>query len=266
MRAGFSFGSYVPGESPIHRLDPRAKLLFGCALIAAALMAKGFPGLAPVAALVAAAYASARIPAGKAARSLAPLLFIVVVASIMNLFVVQGGAVLMEAGPVRVSEAGVATCLFIASRLTLMMLGMSLVTLTTMALDLTEAFERLLSPFARIGLPAHELAMIMGIALRFMPQFAQELATVRDAQLARGAALEGSPLRGAKMLGALMVPLFASVFRHAETLSAAMDARCYHGKEGRTRLRPLRFARRDAVGTAIMAALLVAVAAVNALA
>ncbi len=168
MMRGFSFGSYVPGTSPIHKLDARAKLLLGCAFIVITLNARSFLALIPVALFVVGTYALARIPAGKALRSLAPLLFIVVIASIMNLFVVQGGPVYFEWAFIRVSEQGVFTCLLIACRLLLMMAGMSLVTLTTMTLDLTEAFERLLSPFARIGVPAHEIGMIMGIALRFL--------------------------------------------------------------------------------------------------
>ena len=149
MMRGFSFGSYVPGTSPVHKLDARAKLLLGCAFIVITLNARSFLALIPVALFVVGTYALARIPAGKALRSLAPLMFIVVIASIMNLFVVQGGPVYFEWAFIRVSEQGVFTCLLIACRLLLMMAGMSLVTLTTMTLDLTEAFERLLSPPSR---------------------------------------------------------------------------------------------------------------------
>ena len=263
MMRGFSFGSYVPGKSPLHALDARAKLVLGCAFIIITLNARDFPALVPVALFVASCYALARIPAGKAVRSLAPLMFIVVIASIMNLFIVQGGPVLFEWALIRISEQGVYTCLLIAARLVLMMAGMSLVTLTTTTLDLTEAFERLLSPLARFGVPAHEIGMIMGIALRFMPQFATELSSIREAQLSRGAGLKTSPVRGAQTLASMMTPLFASVFRHAETLSAAMDARCYHGKVGRTRLHPLRFAPRDGIACVCTAALLACVVAVN---
>ena len=112
-------------------------------------------------------------------------------------------------------------------------------------------------------MPAHEIGMIMGIALRFMPQFATEFSSIREAQLARGAGLKTSPLRGVQMLSSLMTPLFASVFRHAETLSAAMEARCYHGKEGRTRLHPLSLSPRDGVACALVAVLLACVIAVN---
>ena len=255
MMRGFSFGSYVPGTSPVHKLDARAKLLLGCAFIVITLNARSFLALIPVALFVMGAYALARIPARKALRSLAPLMFIVVIASIMNLFVVQGGPVYFEWAFIRISEQGVLTCLLIACRLVLMMAGMSLVTLTTMTLD----------PFARFGVPAHEIGMIMGIALRFMPQFATEFSSIREAQLARGAGLKTSPVRGAQMLSSLMTPLFTSVFRHAETLSAAMEARCYHGKEGRTRLHPLSFAPRDGVACALVAVLLACVIAVNVL-
>lgn len=263
MSTKISFGSYVSVESPIHRLDARAKLLLGVAFIVIVLNARTFAALVPVAAFVAAAYALARIPVRKAARSLAPLLFIVVVASIMNLFTVQGGTVYLSVGFLQVSEQGVHACGLIMCRLLLMMCGMSLVTLTTMTLDLTEAFERLLSPLSRIGVPAHEIGMIMGIALRFMPQFASELSTIRQAQLSRGAALATSPLHGVQMLSALVIPLFTSVFRHAETLSEAMDARCYHGDVGRTRLHPLAFSARDAAAAAAVAALAACVAAVD---
>lgn len=260
-----SFGSYYAGSSPIHRLDPRTKLALGVVFIVAALLARTPASLGIVALFVAAWYAIARIPLSVAARSAAPLLAIVVLASVLNLFVVQGGAVLVEAGPLTISEGGVYACATIAARVALMMLGMSLVTLTTPTLDLTAAFERLLSPLRRIGLPAHELGMIMGIALRFLPQFAQELVTIRNAQVSRGAGALASPVRGMRALSALMVPLFTSAFRHAETLSSAMDARCYHGEVGRTRLHPLAFAGRDGVAVGVVAALVVCIAAAHVL-
>lgn len=263
--SAFSFGSYLPGNSPIHQLDPRTKLLLGCAFIVITLCASNAAALGVIALFVGGFYLLSRIPASKAVKSLAPLLLIVVVASVLNLFVVQGGAVLFEWGFIRISEGGVQSCLFIGARLTLMMLGMSLITLTTMTLDITEAFEKLLSPFARIGLPAHELGMIMGIALRFLPQFADELVIIHRAQVSRGAALAESPLKGLRMITALLIPLFTSAFRHAETLSAAMDARCYHGGVGRTRLHPLRFTYRDGVAVAALAVLLGGVLVANVL-
>ena len=265
MNPGFSFGSYVAGTSCVHRLDPRTKLIAGCVFIVVLLCAKSAAALVVCAAFTALCYALAQIPPSKAARSLAPLMAIVVIVAVLNLFVTQGGQVLVNWGILRISEAGVQTCLFMGARLTIMMLGMSLITLTTMTIDLTEAFEWVLKPFARFGVPAHELGMIMGIALRFMPQFANELVTVYHAQVSRGAKLSNSPVKGVRMLSSLMVPLFTSVFRHAETLSAAMDARCYHGGEGRTHLHPLHFAPRDGVAAAAVALLACCVAAVNVL-
>lgn len=265
MNAGFSFGSYIPGQSCVHRLDPRTKLVLGCVFIVVLLCSQSVMTLAICAAFVAAAYGLAQIPPSKAVASVAPLMAIVVIVALLNLFVTQGGEVLVDLGFLRISEAGVYTCLFMGARLTIMMLGMSLITLTTMTIDLTEAFERLFSPFARFGLPAHELGMIMGIALRFMPQFATELANVYHAQISRGAALDGSPVKGLRMLSSVTIPLFASVFRHAETLSAAMDARCYHGEEGRTRLHPLRYSKFDAFAIVAFAVLVCGVVAVNVL-
>lgn len=263
MTSGFSFGSYMPGGSPIHKLDPRIKLTLGCAFIAALLLAQTPAALAIAAIFVFAAYLLARVPLNKAARSLAPLLGIVLVVAILNLFTTQGGAIYIDWGLLKVSEAGLQSAAFMGARLTIMMLGMSLITLTTPTLTLTEGFEAILQPFARFGLPAHELGMIMGIALRFMPQFATEFGHIYHAQVARGAQLSSSPTRGVRMLSSVTVPLFTSVFRHADTLAFAMDARCYHGGAGRTHLAPLKLAVRDAVACAALALLIAAVLALS---
>lgn len=264
MSTGFSFGSYVPGNSCIHRIDARIKLTLGIAFIVALLCGHTFASLGIAAAFVFLTYVLARIPAGKALRSLAPLMVIVLIVVVLNLFTQQGGETLVQLGIFRISMGGVQAAGFMGVRLTVMMLGMSLITLTTPSIELSEAFEKMLAPFARFGLPAHELGMIMGIALRFMPQFATELATVYHAQVSRGARLSNSPVHGVRMASSLMIPLFASVFRHAETLSFAMDARCYHGGEGRTHLRPMKLTALDAIATAVMAALVVLVVLGNA--
>lgn len=264
MSTGFSFGSYVPGNSCIHRIDARIKLTLGIAFIVALLCGHTFASLGIAAAFVFLTYVLARIPAGKALRSLAPLMVIVLIVVLLNLFTQQGGETLVQLGIFRISMGGVQAAGFMGVRLTVMMLGMSLITLTTPTIELSEAFEKMLAPFARFGLPAHELGMIMGIALRFMPQFATELATVYHAQVSRGARLSNSPVHGVRMVSSLMIPLFASVFRHAETLSFAMDARCYHGGEGRTHLRPMKLTALDAIATAVMAALVVLVVLGNA--
>lgn len=253
MNDTFSFGSYYPGDGVLHRLDPRTKLLLGFAFLIVALMARSFAPLGVIALFVAVLYVLSGVPAGKALRSLAPLLAIVVVVALLNLFTGTGGRTLVQLGFVRITEGGVCSAAFTAARLTLMMAGMSLITMTTMTLDLTAAFEHLMMPFARFGLPAHELGMILGIALRFIPQFATELSDTYRAQVSRGASLSRGPLGSIRLLSSVAVPLFASVFRHAETLSDAMDARCYHGEQGRTRLHPLRFQRRDGIAAAVFA-------------
>lgn len=265
MSMGFSFGSYVPGDSCVHRIDARIKLTLGIAFIVALLCGHTFASLGIAAVFVFLMYVLARIPAGKALRSLAPLMVIVLIVVVLNLFTQQAAETLVQLGVFRISMGGVQAAGFMGARLTVMMLGMSLITLTTPTIELSEAFERMLAPFARFGLPAHELGMIMGIALRFMPQFATELATVYHAQVSRGARLSNSPVHGVRMVSSLMIPLFASVFRHAETLSFAMDARCYHGGEGRTHLRPMKLTALDAIATAAMAALVVLVVLGNAL-
>lgn len=227
------------------------------------LTVSSFRGLAPVAIFVVLIYAVSRVPVRRVLSSMAPLLAIVVVVAVLNLFTDQSGRILWQLGFLQISEGSLHSAAFMACRLTLMMAGMSAITLTTPTLDLTAGFERLLAPFARVGLPAHELGMIMGIALRFMPQFATEMKQTADAQASRGARVTGGPLGGVRMLGSVAIPLFTGVFRHAETLSAAMDARCYHGEQGRTRLHALAFGRGDALAAVVTALLLICVIVIN---
>lgn len=262
MSEVFSFGSYYPGDSVLHRLDPRTKLLGGLAMLVISLLARSFVALGAIAGFVALLYLLSGVPAGRAARSLAPLLAIVVVVSLLNLFTNQEGDVVVQLGFVSIFEGGVRAFAFLGLRMLLMMCAMSLVTMTTITLDLTHAVERLLAPFGRMGLPAHELGMMLGIALRFMPQFATELQVTYRAQVSRGARVAAGPLGAVRMLSSVSIPLFTSIFRHAETLSAAMDARCYHGEQGRTRLHPLAYRRRDALAAAALLALAIVVAAV----
>ena len=254
----FSFGSYYPGDSAVHRLDPRTKLLLGFAFLITVLTVGSFGGLVPVAMFVVLVYLAARVPLRRVLSSMAPLLAIVVVVAVLNLFSDQSGRILWQLGFLQVSEGSLRSAAFVACRLTLMMAGMS-----TPTLDLIAGFERLLAPFARVGLPAHELGMIMGIALRFMPQFATEMKQTADAQASRGARVTGGPLGGVRMLGSVAIPLFTGVFRHAETLSAAMDARCYHGEQGRTRLHALAFGRGDVLAALAMALLVTCVVVIN---
>ncbi len=251
-------GQYWPEESAVHAMDPRVKFVLSLVLMAAVFCAATPLSLAVAALFVAGFYAASRIPLIQVVRALAPLLVLVVLTALLNVLFVQGGQVYFQWGVICISEKGLQSAVFIGCRLLLLLMGMSLLTLTTTTLDITAAFERLMAPLTRIGVPAHELGMILGIALRFLPQFMTELGVIYRAQVSV------TPFKGGvRTLTALMVPLFASAFRHAETLSGAMEARCYHGGVGITRLNPLALTWRDGVGTGAILLMLAAVIAVN---
>lgn len=254
MNSDALFGRYWAADSVVHKLDPRTKLVGTIVLVVITFCAGNFWALGFVALAVVGLFALARIPLSQALLSIAPLSFIIVLTALFNLLFVQGGEVYVNWGWLVIGADGATLALFTVVRLTLLLLSGSLLTLTTTTLDITEAFEHLGAPLSRIGFPAHEFALVMGIALRFLPQFVDEFRTIRAAQLSRGAKLASSPTRsGLSSLTSLLVPLFTSAFRHADTLSAAMDARCYHGAAGRTRLHPLSFTKRDASAAAVLA-------------
>lgn len=253
MNGNALFGRYWAADSPLHRLDPRTKILGTLLLVVMIFSARNGVSLAFAGAFLVALVLVARIPLSQALRSVAPLLFIVVLTGLFNLFFVQGGDVLVDWGWLRITSDGAWQALFISVRLFLLLLSGSLLTLTTTSMDITEGIERLLVPLSAVGVPTHEFAFVMGTALRFLPQFSDEFHQIRIAQAARGAKLSTSPMRaGVSSFTSLIVPLFASVFRHADTLSDAMEARCYHGAKGRTRLHPLAFRRRDAFAAAAL--------------
>ena len=177
----------------------------------------------------------------------------------LRLFLTQGETVLFSWRFLTLTKEGVLQALFIALRLVLLVTGTSLLTLTTSPILLTDGLEKLLTPLSRLGFPAHELAMMMTIALRFIPTLMEEVDRIRKAQMARGADFEsGNMIRRAKSMIPILVPLFVSAFRRADELSMAMEARCYHGGEGRTRMRELKFTRGDLLAALFMAALLAA--------
>ena len=246
------FGRYITKDSPVHRMDPRAKLLLSILFMVMVFAAGSYASLAVAAVFTAGMFAFSRISLRQAFVSIAPLAILVVCTALLNVFFVQGGDIYFQFGIICISQQGLQQAVFIAIRLTMLLLGVSLLTLATTTLDLTDGFERLLEPFKRFGLPAHELSMMMGIALRFLPQFAIELRTIYRAQISRGANFSTSAKGSVALMTSLIVPLFTSAFRHAETLSLAMDARCYHGGENRTRLSELAFSKRDLGGLAYL--------------
>lgn len=241
-------------------MDPRAKLLLAFVFIGTVLIAQSFWGLLISALFTAAFFTLAHIPVRTTIATVMPLFFVVVITALFNIFFIQGDHVLFKWSFICISKKGLMTAAFMSCRLTLLLLGMSLLTLTTTTLELTDAFEHLLHPATRIGVPAHELSMMMGITLRFLPQLTLELQAIRRAQLSRGASISKGRIR---LLTSLIIPLFTSSFRHAEALSTAMDARCYHGGEGRTHLSPLQYSKKDGWGIVVVLLMLICVVATN---
>ncbi len=251
MAVNAIFRRFIARKSFVCALDARIKLTLTVWMFALVLSAFTPLALGLCALFVFAAFAAARIAPREIAGTLWPLLLLVAMTALLNALFVQGGAVYFQLGIITISERGMASAAFLACRLMLLLLVVSLLTLTTSTFAITEALEAVLRPLTVLRVPVHELAMMMGIALRFLPRFASELAIIRRAQMSRAAELSLNPFKGGfATLAALVVPLFASAFRHGETLAAAMDARCYHGGEGRTRLRPFAFTWRDGVALA----------------
>jgi len=250
----FAFGQYVPVESAVHRLDPRTKILATIALAVVVFLVHEAAGLAVLTAALGGIILAARIPAGYVVRSLRPVLWLVGFAVALQIFFgPPGGHPLVHRGPIVVSRENVVLGVFYGYRLIVLVAATSLMTFTTSPVELTDGLERLLRPFRRIGVPAHELALMMTIALRFIPTLLEETEKIMKAQMARGAEFsQGSLVRRARALVPLLVPLFISAFRRAEALALAMEARCYRGGEHRTRMTELVLRPRDYVAFAVV--------------
>ena len=255
-----TLGQYYPGNSPVHRLDPRTKLVLTIALVVAVFLARGFAGYAVLLAFIWCTAKIAGIRFRILLKGLKPLLFIIVLTFLLNVFFPVGGNTVFAWKFIRVTDQGLRTAAFMALRLSLLVLGTQLMTLTTSPIALTNGLESLLKPLSRIGFPTHELAMMMAIALRFIPSLIEEANKITMAQKARGADFESGNLIGrARAMLPLLVPLFVSAFRRADELALAMESRCYHGGEGRTRMKQLRYGRIDAVAALVTALVIVAV-------
>ena len=260
MNGNITLGQYLPGDSCVHRLDPRTKILLMVVYIVLAFLVKSLPVfLLPVLLLVA-MFLLAQVPASYMASSLQPMKWLLVFMFILNLFFTPGETVLWQWKFITITREALRQSVFITLRLVLLVAGTSMLTLTTSPIALTDGLERLLMPLSRFRFPAHELAMMMTIALRFIPTLMEETDRIKKAQMARGADFEsGNLIQRAKSMIPILVPLFVSAFRRADELAMAMESRCYHGGEGRTRMRELHFHRGDLIAVLLFALLLAAV-------
>ena len=237
-----TLGQFFPGSSPLHRMDPRTKLLGLILYIVALFLADWFVSYAVLFALLVTLVSISRIPLKSIVRGLKPVVFILVFTAVLNLFYTPGETVLVKFWVLTVTMEGVYSAFFMVTRILMLITATFLLTYTTSPILLTDGIESLLSPLKLIRVPVHELAMMMSIALRFIPTLIEETDKIMCAQRARGADFEsGSLVRRAKALIPLLVPLFISAFRRADELAVAMECRCYHGGKGRTRLRQLKY-------------------------
>ena len=251
MAFRITLGRYHPADSPIHRLDPRAKII--CAL---AIMVSVFFIRTPVQlvfgwAVALVLIALSHVPVSKVLRSIRPIIVVLLVLSVFNLLFVTTGDVLVAWGPLRVTTDGLWAALNYSLRLVVAVIAATLLLLTTTPTQVTDAFDALLAPLSRIGLPGHEIAMVFSLMLRFIPTIADEASAIVDAQTARGGALaEGTLIGRVRAIVPVIVALLASSLRHANGLSRALDARCYEGGTARSHWHPLQLHARDGVAVA----------------
>ncbi len=246
MLKDITLGQYFPGNSPIHRLDPRTKLIVLVLYIVALFVAKSWVSYALMLAFLLGTIRISRIPAKAIVRGMKPLVVILLLTGILNLFYTPEGAVLIRVWKVTVTTGGVKRAVFMMARILMLVTGTFLLTYTTSPISLTDGLESLMGPLKKLHFPVHELTMMMCIALRFIPTLIEETDKIISAQKARGADFEtGSVLNRAKALIPILVPLFVSAFRRADELATAMECRCYQGGEGRTKMKLLRYQRND---------------------
>jgi len=239
-------GQYYPIKSFVHSLDPRTKLLASIAMIVMIFLANTFIGLAISLVFILLVDFIAHIPLKKLLKGLKAIYFLLAFTFILNVFFYAGEDVILTWWILRLTSEGLRRAFFMAFRLLLLVTGAGLLTFTTSPIELTDGIEALLRPLAKIKFPVHEIAMMMSIALRFIPILTEETDKIMKAQTARGAVFdEGSIIKRARAIVALLIPLLVSAFRRAEELAMAMEARAYHGGEGRTRLKTLKYSRRD---------------------
>ena len=261
MLKDITLGQFFPGHSAIHRMDPRTKLILTMVYIVALFVAQNWISYSLMLVFLLVCIKISSIPPKSIVRGMKPLVFILIFTAILNIFYTDGGVELMRLGSLAITTEGLKRAFFMIWRILMLISGTFLLTYTTSPISLTDGLESLLSPLKKLHVPVHELAMMMSIALRFIPTLIEETDKIMSAQKARGADFEtGSIIQRAKALVPILVPLFISAFRRADELATAMECRCYQGGEGRTKLKLLRFKRGDLVAFGVCACLMAAVA------
>lgn len=253
MIRDITIGQYYPSESVLHRLDPRVKLLGTLAFVVSLFIINSFIGYAVATVFLITLIHISKVPLSFIIKGLKAIILLLLISVAFNLFLTKG-EVIFQVWVIKITKEGIRLAVFLAIRLIYVIVGSSLMTLTTTPNDLTSGLEKSLHNLNKIRLPIHEMAMMMSIALRFIPILVDETDKIMKAQIARGADFEsGNLLKRAKSLIPILIPLFISSFRRATDLATAMEARCYHGGEGRTKMKPLKYAKRDFVAYVLIA-------------
>jgi len=259
MLKDITIGQYIPGDSFVHKLDPRVKILISFAFIVDLFIVNSFKGYIFIVLYTFLSIFISKIHLRYIYKGLKPIFVLILVTALLNLFMTGGTNVIFRWQFLTVYKEGLVLAAFMVLRLVFLIIGTSLLTLTTSPIELTDGIEKLLNPFKRFGVPAHELAMMMTIALRFIPTLMDETDKIMKAQTARGADFEsGNLVKRAKNLIPILVPLFISSFRRADELAMAMESRCYRGGEGRTRMKILKLTGRDYTAASVTIALIIA--------
>ncbi len=252
MIRDITIGQYYPVDSIIHRLDPRVKLVGTVAFVISLFMFRRISGYLIASIFLFTVIQVSKVPIKFMIKGLKAIFLLLMITVIFNLFLTPGEPII-QIWKLVITKEGLKTAIFMAIRLVYLIMGSSIMTLTTTPNQLTDGLERLLKPFNKIKVPVHEIAMMMSIALRFIPILLEETDKIMKAQMARGADFEsGNLMKKAKSLVPLLVPLFISAFRRANDLAMAMEARCYRGGEGRTKMKPLVYKRMDYIAYAVM--------------
>ncbi len=264
MLKDITLGQYFPIDSILHRLDPRFKIIDTMLFIIMLFSGNHFWTLMIGAIFVIMAQLLSKVPLKMSWKSIRPILPVLAVTAILNLVFIDSGDLLFEWKFLKITQGGINTSIFMVCRIVLLIIGSSLLTYTTSPILLTDAIESLMSPLKKVNFPVHEMAMMMSIALRFIPTLLEETDKIMSAQKARGAMLDsGTLMERVKAMIPILIPLFVSAFRRAEELATAMECRCYRGGEGRTRLRQLKASGKDYISLMICLLFLITSAAVN---